>query len=319
MSTRTNKRARIARGVVLGLSLAFMSTPAALAWDGFGHRVVAAVAYPRLTPAVRAEIGRLLKLNPDYGRWTQGVPAGKREEIAFIEAAVWADDIKGDGAHVFDGDRPRGPEAARNIGYSDPLEHRYWHFIDQPFSTDHTRLLPPARPNIETELVALQRTLRSPSAPAALKSYDLVWIEHLVGDAHQPLHTVSRFTRAQPEGDAGGNFVALCPHPCRRNLHGFWDEVLGASGSPGAAIRYAAGLPAPDPNLAAIASSRVWLTESKALAERYVYAPPIGDGRGPYRLDATYRREALKVARQQIALAGARLALVLNRDLAPRP
>jgi hypothetical protein len=167
--------------------------------------------------------------------------------------------------------------------------------------------------------VALQRTLRSSEASAALKSYDLVWIEHLVGDAHQPLHAVSRFTRSQPEGDAGGNFVALCRHPCRRNLHSFWDDVLGTSESPGAAIRYAATLPAPDPTLAGITSSRRWLKESERLAERYVYAPPIGDGRGPYRLDAAYRRQALEVARRQIALAGARLALVLNRDLTPRP
>jgi hypothetical protein len=317
MSPLTAKPARIARGIALGLLLAILTTPAALAWNDFGHEVAAAVAYPRLTPAVRARIGRLLRLNPDYDRWIAGVPGPRREEIAFIEAAVWADDIKTDGRHVFDGERPRGPEAARNIGYADPLEHRYWHFIDQPFSSDHTRLLRPARPNIETELATLQRTLRSPSAPAALKSYDLVWIEHLVGDAHQPLHAVSRFTRSQPEGDAGGNFIALCRPPCRRNLHSFWDEVLGKSRSPTAAIRYAAGLPAPSPRAVAIGSSRRWLEESQRVAERYVYAPPIGDGRGPYRLDAAYRRQALEVARRQIALAGARLALVLNRDLAP--
>jgi hypothetical protein len=319
MNHLTAKSARLARGTLLGLCLTLLTAPAALAWNGFGHMVAAAAAYPRLTPAVRAEVGRLLELNPDYGRWVQGVPAGRREEVAFMKAAVWADDIKDDGQHVFDGDRPQGPEAGRNIGYSDPLEHRYWHFIDQPFSSDHTPLLPPASPNIETQLLALQRTLRSSRASAALKSYDLVWIEHLVGDAHQPLHAVSRFTRTQPKGDAGGNFVALCRRPCRRNLHGFWDDVLGKSRSPGAAIRYAAGLPAPNPRRAAIASSRRWLTESKRLAERYVYAPPIGDGPGPYRLDAAYRRQARRVARRQIALAGARLALVLNRDLSPGP
>ncbi|HJS89992.1 MAG TPA: S1/P1 nuclease [Steroidobacteraceae bacterium] len=319
MTHVTAKPASFARRVFLGLSLALLTAPAALAWNDFGHEVAAAAAWPRLTPAVRARVGRLLELNPDYELWTQGVPAAKREEVAFIEAAVWADDIKNDGMHVFDGDRPQGPDADRNLGYSDPLEHRYWHFIDQPFSSDHTRLVPPARPNIETELVALERSLHSGSASAGLKSYDLVWIEHLVGDAHQPLHAVSRFTRAQPQGDAGGNRVALCRPPCRRNLHSFWDDVLGKSRNPTAAIRYAERLPAPDPQLAAIASPRRWLTESERLAERYAYASPVGDGTGPYRLDAGYRREALEVARRQIALAGARLARVLNRDLAPGP
>ena len=320
MTHVTAKPASLARRAFLGLSLALLTAPAALAWNDFGHEVAAAAAWPRLTPAARAEVGRLLELNPDYELWTQRVPAARREEVAFIEAAVWADDIKNDGMHVFDGDRPQGPDAARNLGYSDPLEHRYWHFIDQPFSSDHTRLVPPARPNIETELVALERSLRSGSASAGLKSYDLVWIEHLVGDAHQPLHAVSRFSRSDPKGDAGGNRVALCRHPCRRNLHAFWDEVLGKSRSPAAAIRYAERLPAPDPQLAAIASPRRWLADSERVAERYVYASPIGKGRGPYRLDAAYRRQALQVARRQIALAGARLALILNRDLAgPHP
>lgn len=319
MRSATASSARAALTILLGLCLALASAPAARAWNDFGHRVIAAAAWPRLHPATRAEVSRLLKLNPDYPHWVAGVPAARREEIAFLQAAVWADAIKGDGRHRFDGERPRGPDAARNIGYSDPLEHRYWHFIDQPFSSDHTPLLAPARPNIETELVALERTLRSSRASAALKSYDLVWIEHLVGDAHQPLHAVSRFTRAQPEGDAGGNRIALCRPPCRRNLHGFWDGVLGRSESPTAAIRYAAALPAPDPRRAAIASPRRWLEESARIAEREVYAAPIGDGRGPYRLDAAYRRRALAVARGQVALAGARLALVLNRELAPAP
>lgn len=319
MRSSVARSARAARTILLGLCLALLSAPAARAWNDFGHRVIAAAAWPRLHPGARATVSRLLKLNPDYPRWIAGVPAARRAQIAFIQAAVWADAIKGDGRHLFDGERPRGPEAARNIGYSDPLEHRYWHFINQPFSSDHTPLLAPARPNIETELVVLERTLRSSRASAALKSYDLVWIEHLVGDAHQPLHAVSRFTRALPEGDAGGNLIALCRPPCRRNLHGFWDNVLGRSRSATAAIRYAATLPAPDPRLAAIASPRRWLEESARRAERAVYVAPIGEGHGPYRLDAAYRRHALEVARGQVALAAARLALVLNRDLAPAP
>jgi hypothetical protein len=317
MSQITTRAARRIPAVVLGLSLALLAAPAAFAWNDFGHRVAAAAAWPRLAPATRAEVTQLLKLNPDYPRWVKGVPAGERAQVAFVDAAAWADDIKSDGRHVYDGDRPRGPDAARNIGYSDPLEHRYWHFIDQPFSTDHTPLRPPARPNIETELRLMLRTLRSPSATAALKSYDLTWVEHLVGDAHQPLHTVSRFTRSQPEGDAGGNRVALCAPPCRRNLHEFWDDILGRARGSQAAIRYAAGLPPVPPGQARIGSPRRWLEGSRRIAERYVYAPPIGDGAGPYRLDARYRRTALAIARHQIALAGARLAWVLNRDLSP--
>jgi hypothetical protein len=283
MSQMTTRAARRIPAVLLGLALALLASPAALAWNDFGHRVAAAAAWPRLAPATRAEVTELLKLNPDYPRWVRGVAAGGRAQVACVDA----------------------------------LEHRYWHFIDLPFSSDHTPLRAPARPNIETELRLMLRTLRSPSASAALKSYDLTWVEHLVGDAHQPLHAVSRFTRTQPEGDAGGNRVALCARPCRRNLHAFWDDILGRARGPQAAIRYAAGLPAAPPAEARIGSPRRWLEGSRRIAERDVYAPPIGDGAGPYRLDARYRRTALAIARRQIALAGARLAWVLNRDLSP--
>jgi len=42
-----------------------------------------------------------------------------------------------------------------------------------------------------------------------LKSYDLTWLIHLVGDVHQPLHCVARITKGDPEGDKGGNDVKL--------------------------------------------------------------------------------------------------------------
>ena len=60
-----------------------------------------------------------------------------------------------------------------------------------------------------------------------IKSYDVAWLEHLVGDVHQPLHATSRFTKNHPNGDAGGNLVLLCAAPCRDELHAYWDGLLG--------------------------------------------------------------------------------------------
>ncbi|WP_375779209.1 S1/P1 nuclease [Bradyrhizobium sp. ma5] len=45
----------------------------------------------------------------------------------------------------------------------------------------------------------------SSSASDDVRSYDLVWILHLVGDAHKPLHAAARYTLQIPHGDAGGN------------------------------------------------------------------------------------------------------------------
>ncbi|MGA9601163.1 MAG: hypothetical protein WBS22_13095 [Methylocystis sp.] len=51
------------------------------------------------------------------------------------------------------------------------------------------------------------------------------------------------------------------------------------------------------------------------LARKAVYTEAIGDGTGPFTLDETYQAAARKLARAQIALAGARLAGVLKQAL----
>jgi len=275
--------------------------------------MAAAVAYPQLTPAARTRADALLRLNPSYDQWVAGVPAPQRAAIAFLRAATWADAIKHAPDYRNDAEQPQGPQASRNLGYRDYLQHRYWHYIDVPFSPDHTPLRAPRRPNVGTQIAAFRRVIASSSASAALQSYDLVWLLHLVADAHQPLHAAERFTQAQPAGDEGGNLVALCARPCRRELHGFWDAVLGAGRDPGRARRAAAQLPPSDARLAAISDESRWIEESFQLAQRSAYAAPIGAGMGPFTLTPGYRQDARQIARARIALAGTRLARLLNQ------
>jgi len=51
---------------------------------------------------------------------------------------------------------------------------------------------------------------------------------HLVGDIHQPLHAVSRYTKAHPGGDAGGNLFYI-KYNNIHNLHALWDAQVGLS------------------------------------------------------------------------------------------
>jgi hypothetical protein len=297
-------------------ALAFALAPLspALAWNHFGHMVVAAAAYDQLTPAAKAHVKKLLALNPSYKDWlSQGADP---DQTAFVVAATWPDEIKKPEMHYKkDGEHPKGPEAGANIGYADTLQHRYWHFIDMPFSSDHTPLIPPESPNALTQIRVFGKTLSS-DAGDSIKSYDLVWLEHLVGDVHQPLHTASRFTVQQPKGDEGGNKVSLCDKPgCRDELHAQWDELLGKSNKPDDAVKYARKLPQPDSRAAGITDPQVWVNESFAIAQHQVYVSPVGDGPGPYKLDAPYRAAARQVAQAQAALAGARLAKLLNSQL----
>ena len=306
---------RIGRIALIALGCTAVAIPPCRAWNDLGHMTVAAIAYADLTPAARARSGALLRLNPDYASWIRNVPTPQRDRTAFLEASNWPDAIKHSHAYRNDGERPSGPGADRNTGYADRLQHRYWHFIDVPLSRDGVRGPAPLAPNVETQIARFRRTLSSPSVSDEVKSYDLVWLLHLVGDIHQPLHTVSRYSREQPEGDAGGNRVRLCAPPCRLELHAFWDDLLGHARRPEAALRLAQRMPRAPEQLASVSDESSWVRESVEIARDVVYGPPIGPGAGPYPLTTAYREHAREIARRRIALAGARLARLLNSAL----
>jgi hypothetical protein len=59
-----------------------------------------------------------------------------------------------------------------------------------------------------TDMSLMRAVLKSASTDD-LKSYDLVWLLHLVGDVHQPLHFTTRVSAGFPTGDAGGNDVEV--------------------------------------------------------------------------------------------------------------
>ena len=48
------------------LATACCLVPPAAAWNGTGHKIVAAIAYEKLTPKVRARVDDLIRQHPDY-------------------------------------------------------------------------------------------------------------------------------------------------------------------------------------------------------------------------------------------------------------
>jgi hypothetical protein len=59
-----------------------------------------------------------------------------------------------------------------------------------------------------------------------------------------------------------------------------------------------------------------WVGESVRAAKSTVYRqPPIGAGSGPFTLDSAYKARAKALAQERVALAGARLAKILNEEL----
>jgi hypothetical protein len=292
----------------------------ALAWDPYGHMTVAASAWEQIgKPAVRKRISALLKLNPQYGDWVKGVPAAARDRIAFVKAATWPDFIRSAPGYEADGTNNGNtpahvPASSQNIGYTDKLMHKYWHFINVPFSADGTATHEPEFVNAQTQIKAFRIALKSANASDDVKSYDLVWLEHLVGDGHQPLHCTSRFSATQKKGDNGGNFVKLSGTP--DNLHAFWDDALGtANEDAAAAIAAAHKLTPPTQKLAQITDEAIWIDESFQAAKSHAYKSPIGVGEGPFTVDAAYTHATEALARKRVALAGARLARLLTDAL----
>lgn len=303
--------------IVCSFLLICCLTTRASAWNDFGHMIAAAIAFDHLTPNVRTNVDALLRLNPSYHEWVAGIAEQDKSKVAFMRAATWPDMIKIDIRYTNDGNLPNGPDAGRNIGYADKFMHRYWHFIDIPFSADGTALPAPDSPNAQTQIVAFREALRDSGASDELRSYDLVWLLHLVGDVHQPLHTITRFTQKQPNGDKGGNDVKVCitATDCGGKLHRFWDDLLGTSEDYKTAVTTANTLEPVEPKLAAIPDEAIWIEESFLAAKQTAYATPIGSGEGPYNLNETYKAAARKVAERRIALAGIRLAHLLNEAL----
>jgi hypothetical protein len=318
-------RRRVASLLVVVWMLVSLAAPAH-AWNETGHMVVAYIAYKHLTPAAKQAVDRLLILNPDVEAYKAALPPNwdddARKLAGFMFAATWPDFIKSREGFVSDGEhkgnRPSpGPDSSRNIGYADKFRHQYWHFVDIPFTSDGSATQPPPEPNAMTQLAIITKALADPGSSDDLRSYDLIWTAHIVGDLHQPLHTVSRFSKAHPAGDDGGNAASVCHAPCRMNLHWFWDSALGGSG-----IQEVLGLAellnaVPPPAGADIVDVKQWVAEGVEVSKTVVYTAPIGAESPAEAVSLPtpeYRTRARQVAEQRAILAGHRLARILNQS-----
>jgi hypothetical protein len=330
------------------LSLLLITPPQVLGWGNTGHEAVAYVAWQQMTPAARSRAIELIKLVPTlhnadntklipgYAEWVVDLPVGLSQDdqnlYLFMRAATWPDTIKHE--WLKDSDTPpAGMTTDVNIGFTDTASHGYWHFIDAGFTSDNSTVPPTPAPNVATQIVALRGFVAS-NEDDLLKAYDLVWLEHMVGDVHQPLHGSTRYFAGK--SDAGGNDVKIKLTTAMRKafegtlsksapteLHAFWDDLPG-EGQPGPALPQAAAY---GKSLAQSAKTKVavtdpakWAAESLALAKKDAYKAPIGSSPTPatgtaYAITTTYYNKAMRDAKSRVALAGARLAKMLNDNL----
>jgi hypothetical protein len=314
--------------LVLLLFTVLIPKPAA-AWNDAGHMTIAAVAYQHLTPEVRTRVDALLRQHPDFAKLSEGLGADDPDFgiKVFMKAATWPDFIRGD-ARFFDDLKPGVTPTSLLPGFPDMKVHKNWHFRDEGISFDGTPTKAPDAVNALTQIVATRGALGDPWVQGSFQAYALSWLEHLVGDIHQPLHAVSRFSALHPGGDHGGNEFKLDdPSDPKLSLHWFWDTSLAADPDPQRAIALAASVAGDytldDRDLSAGTDipGRVvaWLNESADLARYVVYT--VGEERTqpPFvKVPDAYRTLANQIARHRAAIAGYRLAALINDRLGSR-
>ncbi len=201
------------------------------------------------------------------------------------DVANWADTIKGQ--------RP---------------ETRPWHYANPEPGAENFDL---ARDNPEESCVVEQiildlQVLKDPEATHVAKVEALMFLVHFVGDVHQPLHLGW-------EADRGGNSIEIYFDGHKTNLHSLWDSGL-INHTELDRETYLAGLLR---QINLNANNKVewgreldpvqWANESIKLAQSNAYVVPKNDRLG----DAYYGRN-IRVVNERLAMAGIRLAAVLN-------
>jgi hypothetical protein len=308
-----------ARLPLLVLLLELAARPA-WPWGCDGHEVVASVASRHLGPPAAHQVAALI------GQPSAVTFVSRRCNVTGLEplanVSTWADDIRS------------------VVPTTGP-----WHFLDIPRGTSAsdpvTEFCPPA--GCVTRAITEQlHVLEDASRTTQERANALMYVVHFVGDVHQPLHSTTN-------RDRGGNCVPVDffgqrsrPDPqsshgdWRPNLHSVWDTDLVRTAMAGATVQqYAQAL---DARFAGRFASwqhgtpATWAKESNRIANEIVYGKlpvplPVESGdvarcdedhisdhwRSYHeQLDQTYADAAIPVVEEQLAKAGARLAMVLN-------
>lgn len=285
----------LARLAFVGLVCAALPAPA-LAWGEEGHHIVAMIAEKHLSDAARQEIDTILKGQPVCGLGV-GVPVADR----MVCVSKWAD-------------------TSRNSTH----KHTYnWHFVDITLKRETYDEAKDCEPHDQATkgkcglygLRHARQILRGEiTDPKISRAQALMFVIHIVGDLHQPLHTVKE--------QVGGNLFFVTYFDIPSQLHKVWDEKilqsrmmnLGKTESEYASLLDGQISEADEASFSQ-GDPVSWLNECHALAITKAYAPLKGTGPGKPALGETYYKANWPVINEQLKRGGVRLAKILKDDL----
>jgi hypothetical protein len=326
----------------LALALTLLVAQSASAWNGTGHQIVAGIAWDNMTETARRNAIELLQQAPDDACLldlfpNDARPLAEREREFFMRVATWADIVR-----PFN--KPNQPDTRACTRF-----HRGgWHFINFFWSglsgasganAPHDRTDIPVPELNAVERLDLFRPIAVCSAAAcgttpAERATTLAWIIHLTGDIHQPLHTSARATThaGEEKGDQGGNLFKLGTDPEKSpSLHSFWDGIVDRSiqrteEEKTKNIVYldrVIGVITQDHPRSSVSESDIhsfdpdeWAHEGLVTAKKSIYPATLKREKLP---SEGYRKMAFDTSDAALALAGYRLADLLNRMFPEAP
>lgn len=289
------------------------------AWDDVGHKISGYIAWQRMSPAARENVIKILRSAPEDAQLSTFYmsngpePEEVRKREFFMLVTTWADIVRDRAFPLRYKNYHKG-----NWHYDDT----FWKQVDG--KVEELTGLPEGGVAV-AKLNDFDKLIRDASAKDADKAIAIAWIMHILGDLHQPLHTSARVTDLEPKGDQGGNLFLLSPKDAPRerqlNLHWFWDSIVGRNIPikddacerdyvEEIAERFMKKYPF------ASVQSKLKVGDYQALQqESFAYNPTDVFSADLIRFSPPsekYKKNAFRVAEQQIAMAGYRMGELFN-------
>ena len=282
--------------LVVGMSLIFPNL--SYAWNDTTHMLIAMIAERHLNPGTMDKIDEL----------AEDTNSGLSVPFYFANEACWAGDISRYGLKALDAWRempiPYDPHGilteAMLLNISDKLKTNSLCFA----------------------LNEARNTLKNPDSGAWEKIFMLRILIHCVANIHHPLHCANLYSFDFPAGDMGGRLFVVGDQ--RINLRTLWDDAVNDVISVPGRFHYGTyeerneliamlerilwECPYANFTVCKTWDFENWAQESHRLAIEYAYKN-IQPGETP---SSDYLRMRDRIAHQQIALAGYRLANLLN-------
>ncbi|RXJ71151.1 endonuclease [Veronia nyctiphanis] len=281
--------------VLSALALSTFS-PCSIAWNYQGHVTVAQIAYQNLDKDVRQKVDAFTK------KAYQSLPEHILEKMNQLEGAsqfarlAMVPDLirKMPASDVW---LTMGERIPDRLKHWDDKTTGAWHYINQAYPASSTCGFT-VQPNIKLVNDALYASFKNNPQAASM-----MFLSHLAGDSHQPMHAVTKSTSSLLcLSDFGANKHRL--DVPQKDLHHLWDSGLGFLDQPLNIDVVATELQAEFPKSDSFEQSDVslWLRESYQLAD---FAYSVEKGSTP---SDVYMERGTEYVKQRLVEAGYRLA-----------